>query len=48
MKPSLPKIYFIFNFFPDSDSGSSSGSESDAAKASVPADILEVHLNVRK
>lgn len=34
-------------FFSDSDSGSSSGSESDAAKASVPADTIEVYLNVR-
>lgn len=37
-------LIFIF-LFSDSDSGSSSGSEPDAAKASVPANAVEVCFN---
>lgn len=37
-------LIFIF-LFSDSDSGSSTGGEPDAAKASVPANAVEVCFN---
>lgn len=40
-------LIFIF-LFSDSDSGSSSGSEPDAAKASVPANAVEVYFFLYK
>ena len=41
------EISYTF-YFTDSDSGSSSGSEPDAAKASVPVSAVKVYRNILK